>query len=363
MNFLFDIGHPAHYYLYKNAIGLLKEKGHKVLITTKRSVAIENILDHAGIPYLLISGSSDSLTGKLFGQFIKLLRFRSIARKNRTDIAVGSTLNVALLPLISRVKSVVFDDDDDEVQPLFTKYAHPYCTYLLSPDVLASKRKRENTIYYPGYHELAYLHPKVFSPDPAVPEKFGLAPGETYFLLRFNSFKAHHDVGAYGLSFEQKMELVRILESHGRVFISGEREIEPEIRKYQIDIPSEEIHSFMAYSSFFIGDSQTMTSEAAVLGVPSIRCNTFAGRIAYLEEEEHRYGLTFGFHPSEFEKLKEKLLELLTMKDLKASWKNRSDSLLKQKINVSEFMSWFLENLPGSGNTLENNPSATDVFK
>ena len=45
----------------------------------------------------------------------------------------------------------------------------------------------------------------------------------------------------------------------------------------------------------FIGDSQTMTSEAAVLGVPSLRCNSFAGRISYINEQEFKYGLTL-FH-------------------------------------------------------------------
>ncbi|MBK7488915.1 MAG: hypothetical protein IPI74_03700 [Bacteroidales bacterium] len=55
-----------------------------------------------------------------------------------------------------------------------------------------------------------------------------------------------------------------------------------------------------------------MTSEAAVLGVPAIRCNTFAGRISYLEEEEKVYGLTYAFHPMEFDRMMAKIKELLS---------------------------------------------------
>ena len=61
----------------------------------------------------------------------------------------------------------------------------------------------------------------------------------------------------------------------------------------------------------FIGDSQTMTSEAAVLGTPAIRCNSFVNRISYLEEEENTYELTFGFKPEDSLKMFEHILHPL----------------------------------------------------
>lgn len=50
-----------------------------------------------------------------------------------------------------------------------------------------------------------------------------------------------------------------------------------------------------------------------MLGTPSIRCNMFVGRIHYLEEEEHRYGLTYGFRPEESEGMFQRVEELLGM--------------------------------------------------
>ncbi len=35
-----------------------------------------------------------------------------------------------------------------------------------------------------------------------------------------------------------------------------------------------------------------MIAEAAVLGTPSIRFNDFVGKLGYLEDLEHKYGLT-----------------------------------------------------------------------
>ena len=106
-----------------------------------------------------------------------------------------------------------------------------------------------------------------------------------------------------------------------------------------------------------------MTSEAAVLGVPSLRCNTFVGRISYLEEEEHRYALTFGFTPDNFDKLLEKLEELLSNPNLKDEWQEKRKKLLSEKIDVSAFFTWFIENYPESKRIMKENPDYQMRFK
>jgi len=272
-------------------------------------------------------------------------------------------VSVAHISKISRVKSVVFDDDDDEVQPLVTKFVNPFADVLLSPDALKGKRKRKDTIYYPGYHELAYLHPKRFNPDPEILKSVGLTPEDIYFIMRFNVFKAHHDIGISGLSLAQKLELINLLKPHGKILITTEREIEPELQEYQLKISPEKIHSLMAYATLFLGDSQTMTSEAAVLGVPSLRCNSFVGRISYLKEEEQRYGLTFGFLPTQFNLLLNKLKELLVTENLKKEWQKRRQRMLSEKIDVTAFWLWLIENYPESKSLVKETPDFWEQFK
>ncbi len=234
---------------------------------------------------------------------------------------------------------------------------------FLSPDVLKDKQKRKDVVYYPGYHELAYLHPNRFIPDENILSEIGLKKGDTYFVLRFNSFRAHHDVGINGLSFDQKRKLVELLSKKGKVFITGERNLDSAFEQYKINISSDKIHSLLYFATLFVADSQTMTSEAAVLGTPSVRCNSFAGRISYLEEEEHKYGLTYGFNPDQFDSLLEKVDELLYTPDLKSEWARRREIMLKDKIDVTSFWIWFVENYPKSKSDYLQNPNLVNQFK
>ncbi len=58
--------------------------------------------------------------------------------------------------------------------------------------------------------ETFYLHPKYFTPDEKVLHKIGLTRGEPYFLMRFVSFAAGHDIGESGIDDHSKIELARI---------------------------------------------------------------------------------------------------------------------------------------------------------
>lgn len=363
MRILIDIGHPAHVHYYRNFAREFSERGHTVFWTVRNIPMAKRLLDSYHFEYLVFPRKSDRLLGKLWKQLlydIQLLRFCS---KHKIGIAVGTSATIAQVSRISGLRSIVFDDDDDEVQPLVTRYVNPFASSLLSPDVLRGKRKRRDTIYYPGYHELAYLHPNRFQPDTSVLSEVGLHAGEPFFIMRFNVFKAHHDMGVKGLSLEQKLRLVEILEPHGKIFITTERTIEAELQKYQMSISPEKAHSLMAFATLFLGDSQTMTSEAAVLGVPSLRCNTFAGRISYLEEQEKRYGLTFGFHPDEFDKMVAKLRELLARPNLRKEWQDRRRRMLADKIDLTSLMVWFLEQYPQSVDVLRNDQGIFDQFR
>ena len=361
MNILMDIAHPAHVHLLRNTYFKLVEKGHNVFVTVKEIPAAINLLDRYQIPYIHLGGKRDSLVGKAIFQLKYNLRIWKLVVAEKIDIGFCSSMTIAHLSRISRMKSVLLDDDDDEVEPLYVKYAHPYANTILSPDCL--KRKSSKTIYYSGYHELAYLHPRRFSPDSDVLSDIGLKESDIYYLLRFNAFKAHHDSGVKGLSPDDKRKLIHSLEKTGKVFITTESEIDEEFRKYQLKVSPEKVHSLIYYASMLIGDSQTMTSEAAVLGTPAIRCNTFVGRISYLEEEEHKYGLTYGFRPENSNAMFAKIEELIAIPDLKMEWQRRRQKMLADKIDVTAFQTWFIENYPESARIMKENPDIQYRFK
>lgn len=160
MNVLVDIGHPAHVHLYRNLIHALKKNGDTVIVTVKEIEVAKQLLNYYGIDFINIGIKKDSLISKALNQLRYNFKIFKLVKKYKIDIGLGTSITNAHVSKLSKMQSVIFDDDDDEVQALFVKYAHPYCDALLSPDVLKGKRKLKETIYYPGYHELAYLHPK-----------------------------------------------------------------------------------------------------------------------------------------------------------------------------------------------------------
>jgi predicted glycosyltransferase len=363
MNILIDIGHPAHVHYFKNLANILKSSGHKVFITVKNLSSAKALLDIYGFDYFVLPEKSDSLIMKAFNQVKYDWFLLRICRKYKIDLAIGVSITITHLTKIAKIKSIVFDDDDDDVQPLFVKWGHPFATELLSPDVLRGKQKRRDVVYYPGYHELAYLHPNRFNPDENVLTELGINKSDIFFILRFNAFKAHHDNGVKGLSVGQKRKLVEFLSKKGKVFITCEREMSSEFKPYKISVSSDKIHSLMYYATMFIGDSQTMASEAAVMGTPSIRCNSFVGRISCLEEEEFKYGLTYGFMPDQFDSLLKQVDELLSTPNLKLKWEGKRDIMLRDKIDVTSFWLWFIENYPESKENYLLNPGLVDQFK
>ena len=338
MNILIDIGHPGHVHLLHGVAAEMKKRGHKVFYSVRDIPVAKRLMEHYGMtPWVDLGGKKDSLMGKaqtVLSQDMQLLRF---VRRNHIDLGLSSGLVLSHVSRLTKMKSFMFDDDDDAAEPLVTKYGHPLSDIVFTPDCI--HRKTKHAVYYAGTHELAYLHPNRFTPDPSVLQHAGLTEGERFFIMRFVALKGHHDVGQAGLSLEQKRALVDLLSPHGRVIITSERAVEPEFEPYRLPVPPEEIHSLMAYSSMFVGDSQTMTSEAAILGVPALKCNTFAGRLSVPNMLEDKYGLCYAYLPERFEDMLAQIRHLLDMpsESLHAEWNAKRQRMLQEMIDPTEF--------------------------
>lgn len=363
MNVLVDIGHPAHVHLMKYTIKGLQNDGHRVIITIKDVPIIKRLLDREGFSYITLGKKGKGLLGKILYQVKFYAQMLRIIKKERIDIGTGTSITIPLLSKLSKMKSINLDDDDDEVQRISVLFAHPFSDARLTPDALREHRKAKSAVFYAGCHELAYLYPTRFTPDVSVLGKCGLKPGDVFFILRFVAFQAYHDGGQYGLSKEQKVQIIQLLSQYGRVIITSERELDKDFEPYRLPVPAEEIHSLMYFSTMFIGDSQTMTSEAAIMGVPALKCNTFAGRLSLPNELENRYGLCYSYQPSDFSSFYDHIQRLLVKKDLKEEWLDKRDAFLRDKIDVSAFYTWFIENYPESHHIMKNNPDYQFRFR
>jgi uncharacterized protein len=337
MKILIDIGHPAHVHLFKNFIFEMKRRKHKITVTCKDQRIVLHLLKKFKIDFINLGKKGKGFYGKFIKQFLFDIKVIKILYKKKVDIALGSSITISHACLFHKSSSYVFTEDDKKSAPLFAKFTFPFVNKIITPksvnESYGKKHIKLNTL-----HELAYLHPNNFKANKEILKDLGIKKNEKYFILRFNAFKAHHDKGIRGLSLKVKRELIKILLPHGKVFINSEQKLEKEFEEYQIKITPEKMHDAIAFSSMFITDSNSMTVEAAVLGIPAIRCNDFVGRTPVIEELEHKYGLTYGFIPKDSQKMISKVKKLLNDNEFNRIFGMRKKEFLKDKIDLNEWM-------------------------
>lgn len=367
MNILIQLSHPAHFHLYKNVTHNLMSDGHKVFVLIKTKDILEDLLKQSGLPYynILQEAHRKNKIGILWDMLVRDWRMFLFVRNNKIDLLTGSTVEVAQVGWLTGKHRINTGEDDMDVVPLFPKMARPFMGTILSPRVCNNFSLEPFSIKYESYHELAYLHPNHFTPDKSVVEKYFEADSP-YFILRFSSLNAYHDNGIRGINTEIAQHLIDILKPHGRIYITSERELEPQFEQYRIPIKTLDMHHVMAFSTLYIGDSQTMAAEAAVLGVPFVRFNDFVGRIGYLNELENVYHLGFGIKASEegaSERMYNVVEEILATPYLKEEWENRRQKMLSEKIDYAQFLTWFIENYPESRRIMKESPDYQYRFK
>jgi len=370
MKVLVYMGHPAHFYLYKNTISQLRADGHQVEILIKKKDILQSLLDNQGWEYhnILQEGRKNSKVGMLIGMLKRAWRLNLFVRQYNPDILTGTSVENSFIGPLRRIPVINCNEDDAAVVPLYAKLSYPGADAILNPVVCNSGKWDSKATKYPGYQELAYLHPNHFTPSREVVEGYGIDVDKPYFVLRFASLNAHHDSGIRGINTEIAERLVKILEPHGRIYITSERPLEPQFEQYRIKINPLDMHHVMAFASLYIGDSQTMAAEAGVLGTPFVRFNDFVGRIGYLRELEDKYELGYGIHasalpadstirradgsiqPSGVEALYERVEQLVAIpaEERKAVYQERREKMLSEKIDCAKFLTWFIENYPES---------------
>lgn len=350
MRYLFFFVHPAKFHLFKVTINTLLNKGHVVDILITSKDVLEDLVKAEGWNYENIFPEGRKMKGipplisSAINTFRTLFRLYKFTRSKKYDLYVTDDLLV-FIGKLRKTPSIVFIDDDISVVKPFGLILSQ-ATRILSPDItdlgIFSKKK----IGFPGYKELAYLHPDIFHPNIEIIKQFNplLKP---YFLIRLVSLRSYHDVGKGGISDDNITELIDLLEKYGNVYLSSERNLPVHFEKYRLQIEPRNILHVLNFAQLFIGDSQTMTSEAAVLGTPAFRCNDFVGKISVMEEKEIKYGLSFNYPPSKFNDLLSKIEELLKAGDCKEQFLAKRAAMLVDKINVTAFMIWLLENYNG----------------
>ena len=358
MKYLFDIGHPAHVHYFKNCIRILESHGHQIIITARDKEMSLYLLDTYGFRYTCTGKNLSSKFGKLYSIIRNDWIIYKVAKQFRPDVFVSFFLPFPahVGKLLCRPTIGFTDTENATLSILMTK---PFTDIVVTPECYQDRFLKEKKLLFSGYMELCYLHPNYFTPDPSILDLLQLKKNEKYVIMRFVSWGASHDRGHRGLSLEMKKKAVKELSKYARVFISSEGELPEDLKQYQIKIPPERMHDALAFAKLFIGEGATMASECAMLGTPAIYINSL--EVGYCTEEEKKYNLVYNFRNSEG--ILEKAIELLNTPDLKQEWQKRRKRMLFEKINVTAFMVWLIENYPESVRVMKINPEYQKRFK
>jgi predicted glycosyltransferase len=339
MRVLFDLNHPAHVHLFRNLIHRVRREGGAVYVAARDKDVTVDLCRAYDLPYVVLSRSRPGRTAAAGLEMTwRTAQLARTALAFRPDALVGTSLSIGPIGRLLRRPSFVFNADDAAVVPLFARFAYPFCNWVVTPEALRGEAHGTKHLTYPGYHELAYLHPSHFTPKPEVPRSLGLDASRPYFLLRLVTLGGHHDSGATGMPLDAVRRLVSMLQAQGRVLITSEGPLLPEFEPLRFPLPPEKLHDVLAGAALYVGDSQTMAREAAVLGVPSLRCNSFVGRLSVLEELERRDRLTRGFRPDQAADLL-RLVEdwCLDLHAVKTEMKYRRRDMLARCVDLAEW--------------------------
>ncbi len=357
MKVLIDIGHPAHVHYFRNLIKVMEKKGHTFFVTAREKEFTHQLLEISGIKYQNRGKGASGTTGKIL-YLIKgdyTLIKAGIKFKPDLFLSFGSSYAAHAAKILG-VPHIAFDDTEH------AKLEHllyvPFTKCILTPDSF-KKSFGSKHIRFAGSMDMAYLHPKYFAPNNEYLKKSGLH-NKTYFLLRFVSWSASHDVGQSGFTTNGKNELINLLSRNGEIIISSEGVLPEELRKYLYKGEPDQIHTILKNASMFISESGSMATEAAVLGTPSVVVNSGAKYFGVFEYIS-RFGNLF-YYDNESDAIKQ-IKKLLDTPDLKKSSSLNADKYITSAINLTDFMIWFLESYPKSFEVMKSDPDYQYNFK
>jgi len=345
MNILIDIGHPAHVHLFRHFAQEMKNKGHNVLFTCRDKEFEIKLLESFGFAYKSFGRKYKSVIGKIWGLIEFDIKEFIVGFIFKPDYLLShGSIYAAHASFLLRKPHISFEDTFNFEQ---IRLYEPFTDVIFTSDY-DHPLKSNKVIKYAGYNELAYLHPNRFTPDISILKELGLAENEKYVIFRLVSWNASHDIGHTGLSHKNVIKTIWEFSKYAKVFISSESKLPPELEKYKISFPPHRMHDAIAFATLMYGESSTMSEEAAMLGVPSIYM--FNSSTIYTLHLEKEYGLIYNLSESEEDQLLaiEKGIELLQTPNLKEVWKAKKEKMLADKVDVTAFMVWFIENYPKS---------------
>lgn len=351
---IFEIGHPANYHYFKNVIKILENDGHYVSIVARDSEVIRSLLGSGGLKFYNRGRGSSSFLGKLNYMIFANFYMAYVFFKEKPDffISFGSPYGL-IARLFKRFVTIVFDDTEvGKYEQLVYKL---YADVILTPESFYKSLGRKQ-LRFPGFMELGYLHPKYFKPDNTVLGLLDIKPDEKIIIFRTVAWNASHDFGQSGLSLNQLQELVKLCSTYGRVLVSSEKSLPSELASYELKIPHDKLHDLLYFAHLYIGEGATTASECVMLGTPAVYINSINAGTLMAQAEA---GLLFNFR--DYEGVYSTVQDIMQNYD-SMDFSGKHELFISGKIDISKFISWFIETYPESMENVKTKSLSFDWF-
>jgi predicted glycosyltransferase len=336
MNYLFFTNTPAHVHLYRNAVEELQERGHDALLLARDYGCTLDLLEYYDLPHVVygkLATSKYSLARQLPSHYYTIVRQ---TRKYDPDRIFGVGAYAAHAGAVTDAPVVLITDSENT--HLDHAVSRPFADAYLTPHTF-DKDLGEKHHVFRGFKECAYLHPDEYEPQTDIRNRLGVGADEEYAIVRLNAFGSHHDVGQGGFTPEKRRELIEELSAQATVFVSdegGEMDFS-DVPARSFDLHPALLHDALSEASLLVADTQTMVTEAALLGTPAIRSNSFVGAddMGNFAELEH-HGLIYNIR--EFAPVVETATGLLAEEGIASEWAHKREEFMADKVNLTDLV-------------------------
>lgn len=288
MRILIEVGHPKHVHLFRPLLKRWKARGDIFQVVTRDKDITHALLDRFGVPYVCLSKQQRSYRSAL-ELLVRWLRCVQWVRCFRADIVLSvAGITTALPSRILGVPNIALTDTETAV--LSNRIAFPFADCILTPEWFTLRLGPRHRTYR-GFHEWAYLHPDEFQPKADLVRAEGIDPANPYALVRLVKWDAAHDRGESGLQRADTTKLVNELGKQMPVYISAEGTLPAELQTWVAKFNIHQVHHVLAFATLVIGESPSMATEAALLGVPAVLASSWAGRCGNMQVLEQKFNL------------------------------------------------------------------------
>ena len=285
-----DISAPAHVLVFRPLIGLLRERGDEVEVTTRDYAQTLELLDRHGIEATVIGQHGGrSRLGKAFALTGRLRALKRYARGRGYDLALAHGSH-ELTVTARRLGISSATTHDYEYATLQHHLGDRAATKVVVPEAIPPKRmarfgvRPPKLLQYPGLKEEYYLYD--FEPDRSVLAELGVESGRTLVVVRTppdvslyhrrsNPFFPRLLAHLGGQESVQAVVLPRSAEQ--RAYVIGLELPSVVVPEHAVDA-----QSLIALADLVVSAGGTMNREAAALGVPVY--TTYGGRIGGVDE-------------------------------------------------------------------------------